>query len=127
MGFLALIPLVGPAIVWIPGAIYLALSGAMGRAIVLAAIGALVIGTVDNVLRAVFVGGQARVHSLVVFLSVLGGLFVFGAVGVVAGPVLFVLALLVLEMGRLASQPVDRRPPVILSVAGAETEEAPPQ
>jgi predicted PurR-regulated permease PerM len=125
MGFLALIPLVGPAIVWVPGAIYLALSGSIGRAIVLAAIGALVIGTVDNVLRAVFVGGRARVHSLVVFLSVLGGLFVFGAVGVVAGPVLFVLALLVLEMGRLASEPADRRPPVILSVAEAADAEPP--
>jgi predicted PurR-regulated permease PerM len=111
--------------VWVPGAIYLALSGSIGRAIVLAAIGALVIGTVDNVLRAVFVGGRARVHSLVVFLSVLGGLFVFGAVGVVAGPVLFVLALLVLEMGRLAAEPADRRPPVILSVAEAAEAEPP--
>jgi predicted PurR-regulated permease PerM len=128
MGFLALIPLVGPAIVWVPGALYLGLSGSIVRAIVLAAIGALVIGTVDNILRAAFVGGRARVHSLVVFLSVLGGLFVFGAVGVVAGPVMFVLALLVLEMGRLASEPADRRPPVIRSVAeAAEVEEAPPQ
>ena len=125
MGFLALIPLVGPAIVWIPGAVYLALSGSIGRAIVLAAIGALVIGTVDNILRAVFVGGRARVHSLVVFLSVLGGLFVFGAVGVVAGPVLFVLALLVLEMGRLAAEPAERRPPVIVSVAEAADAEPP--
>jgi predicted PurR-regulated permease PerM len=126
MGFLALIPLVGPAVVWVPASIILALSGAVGRALVLAGIGALVIGTVDNILRAVFVGGRARVHSLVVFLSVLGGLFVFGAVGVVVGPVLFVLALLVLEMGRLASEPADRRPPVILSVAEAAEVEPPP-
>jgi predicted PurR-regulated permease PerM len=116
MAFLALIPLVGPPVVWIPGAIYLILQGEIARALVLAAIGALVIGTVDNVLRAFFVGGRAQVHSLVVFLSVLGGLFVFGAIGVVAGPVLFVLALLALEMGRLAAEPTARRPPVVIEV-----------
>ena len=81
MGFMSLIPLVGPAIIWIPGAIYLALSGSLARALLLVAMGVFVIGTVDNLLRALFVGGRARVHSLVVFLSVLGGLFVFGAVG----------------------------------------------
>lgn len=125
MGFMSLIPMVGPAIVWVPAAILLALQGQLVRAIVLAAIGVLVIGTVDNVLRAFFVGGRARVHSLVVFLGVLGGLFVFGAIGVVAGPVLFVLALLALEMGRLASEPVERRPPVIAAV-GEGAEPAPP-
>ena len=128
MAFMSLIPMVGPAIVWVPGAIFLALSGSLLRGILLALFGVLVIGTVDNVLRAFFVGGRARVHSLVVFLSVLGGLFVFGAVGVVAGPVLFVLALLALEMGRLAGEPADRRPPVIISASdhSAGAEPAPP-
>ena len=122
MGFLALIPMVGPPLVWGPAAIYLALGGEIVRALVLAAIGALVIGSVDNLLRAVFVGGRARVHSLVVFLSVLGGIFVFGAVGVIAGPVLFVLAQLALEMGRLAAQSAEQRAPVIASA----TESGPP-
>jgi predicted PurR-regulated permease PerM len=118
--------MVGPAIVWIPAAIFLMLSGSLARAIVLAAIGVLVIGTVDNVLRAFFVGGRARVHSLVVFLGVLGGLFVFGAVGVILGPVLFVLALLALEMGQLAAEPAELRPPVIVSVGDATAAEPPP-
>ena len=122
MGFLALIPMVGPPLVWVPAAIYLALGGEIVRALVLAAIGALVIGSVDNLLRAVFVGGRARVHSLVVFLSVLGGIFVFGAVGIIAGPVLFVLAQLALEMGRLAAQSAEQRAPVIASA----TESGPP-
>jgi predicted PurR-regulated permease PerM len=126
MGFMSLIPMVGPAIVWIPGAIYLILQGEIVRAIVLVAIGVLVIGTVDNVLRAFFVGGRARVHSLVVFLGVLGGLFVFGAIGVVLGPVLFVLALLALEMGQLAAEPAERRPPVIVSVEEATEAEPSP-
>ena len=119
MGILALIPVVGPPIVWVPGAAYMLYQGEFVKGLLLTAFGALVIGTVDNLLRAVFVGGRARVHSLVVFLSVLGGVFVFGAVGLVVGPVLFVLALIALEAGRLAlespvvgSIPDEERPDV---------------
>ena len=126
MGFLALIPLVGPPAVWVPAAIFLVLNGELLRALALAAMGALVIGTMDNLLRAVFVGGRARVHSLVVFLSVLGGLFLFGAVGVVAGPVLFVLALLALEMGQLTAEAAERRATVTPPEAPPVTGSAPP-
>ena len=102
MAVMAMIPMVGPPIVWIPSSIYLAVTGNLGRGIILALIGVLIIGTVDNLIRAIFVGGRARVHSLVVFLSVLGGVLVFGAAGIVVGPVLFVMALIVIEAGRLA-------------------------
>jgi predicted PurR-regulated permease PerM len=104
MAVMAMIPMVGPPIVWIPTSIYLAVSGDMVRAIILVLIGVLIIGTVDNFIRAIFVGGQARVHSLIVFLSVLGGVLVFGAAGIVVGPVLFVMALIAIEAGRLAMQ-----------------------
>jgi predicted PurR-regulated permease PerM len=102
MAVMAMIPMVGPPIIWIPAAIYLAVTGGLVRAIVLALVGILIIGTVDNFIRAVFVGGRARVHSLIVFLSVLGGVLVFGAAGIVVGPVLFVMALIAIEAGRLA-------------------------
>ena len=74
------------------------------QALVLAAFGALVIGTVDNLLRSIFVGSRAHVHSLVVFLSVLGGVIVFGTAGVVMGPVLFALALIAIETGRMSME-----------------------
>ena len=102
MAVMAMIPMVGPPIIWIPASIYLAATGSLTRGIILALVGILIIGTVDNFIRAVFVGGRARVHSLVVFLSVLGGVLVFGAAGIVVGPVLFVLALIAIEAGRLA-------------------------
>lgn len=102
MAVFSMIPMVGPAIVWVPASIYLAVTGRLIKGIILAAIGVLVIGTVDNFIRAIFVGGRARVHSLVVFLSVLGGVLVFGAAGIVVGPVMFVLALIAIEAGRLA-------------------------
>lgn len=104
MAVMAMIPMIGPPIVWIPASIYLAATGHVGKALILAAVGGLVIGTVDNFIRAIFVGGRARVHSLVVFLSVLGGVLVFGAAGIVVGPVLFVLSLIAIEAGRLAMQ-----------------------
>jgi predicted PurR-regulated permease PerM len=104
MGVLALIPMVGPPLIWIPTSIYLVLTGSVVRGLILFAVGALVIGTVDNLLRAVFVSGRTEMHSLVVFLSVLGGVFAFGAPGIVVGPVLFVLGLIAIDMGRLAME-----------------------
>ena len=111
MGVLALIPMIGPPLVWIPAAVYLVVTGSVVQALVLAAFGALVIGTVDNLLRSIFVGSRAHVHSLVVFLSVLGGVVVFGVAGVVMGPVLFALALIAIETGRMYMAPVGSEGP----------------
>lgn len=105
MAVMSLIPVIGPPVVWVPGVVYLFASGSLGGAVVLLAFGALVISTVDNVLRTVLVSGRAHLHPLVVFFSVLGGIFLFGAMGVLVGPVVFVLALAVFEMARLALDP----------------------
>jgi predicted PurR-regulated permease PerM len=64
-----------------------------------------VISTVDNVLRAVLVSTRARVHPLVVFLGVLGGVLMFGAVGILVGPVLIVAAAALMEMARMSLFP----------------------
>ena len=111
MGVLALIPMIGPPLVWVPAAAYLIITGSVAQAVVLAAFGALVIGTVDNLLRSIFVGSRAHVHSLVVFLSVLDGVVVFGVAGVVMGPVLFALALIAIETGRMSMEPVGSEGP----------------
>ena len=111
MGVLALIPMIGPPLVWIPATAYLIITGSVVQALVLAAFGALVIGTVDNLLRSIFVGRRAHVHSLVVFLSVLGGVIVFGVAGVVMGPVLFALALIAIETGRMSMEPAGSEVP----------------
>lgn len=100
MATASLVPMVGPGIVWLPTAAVLLLSGSVVRGILLIAFGVLVIGTVDNVIRAAFVGSRGRVHPLVAFLGVLGGIVAFGTVGVFVGPVLLAESLLVLEMAR---------------------------
>lgn len=102
MAFAGLLPAIGPPVVWLPAAVILLLTGEVARGVVLIAVGTLLIGTIDNVLRAILVGGKARLHSLVVFFAVLGGLVVFGVAGFLLGPILVVLALAVLEIARVA-------------------------
>jgi predicted PurR-regulated permease PerM len=105
MGGLSLIPMIGPAFVWIPAGAVLIATGATLRGVLLLLFGALVISTIDNVIRAVLVSGRARVHPLVVFFGVLGGVLMFGAVGILVGPVLIVAAAALMEMARLSLFP----------------------
>jgi predicted PurR-regulated permease PerM len=98
MAMLSLLPLVGPALVWVPAAIFLMLTDSVTKGIILAVGGALVVGTADNILRPLFVGRESRMPDYLVLLSTLGGLSVFGAAGFVAGPVLAALFLSVWDM-----------------------------
>jgi predicted PurR-regulated permease PerM len=89
MAVTSLIPMLGAASVWVPATIYLLIIGSWGKAITLAGFGALVISSVDNFLRPKLVGERVRLNELVMFFSVLGGLQVFGVLGIILGPVLF--------------------------------------
>ena len=90
---LALVPMVGPALLWIPGAIWLAARGEMGYAIFLTLWGSIVVGLVDNLLRPLLISGRAEVPTLAVFVGVIGGLAAFGFIGLFLGPI--VLGLLI--------------------------------
>jgi predicted PurR-regulated permease PerM len=107
----ALIPSVGTAMVWIPVAIGLALSGRWIAAIVLGAIGVLVIGTVDNILRPVFSRyGQLNLPTFVLFLAIFGGIALYGAAGIILGPLLVRLGVEALNLAReqgLTAGPAD--------------------
>jgi predicted PurR-regulated permease PerM len=87
----------GAWVIWLPASIVLAASGALVRGIVLAALGLGVVSMADNVLRPMLLSGRANLNGLVIFLSLLGGIGVFGMLGVVLGPVLVVTALGLLE------------------------------
>ncbi|MGH9793701.1 MAG: AI-2E family transporter [Candidatus Acidiferrales bacterium] len=92
MGFFALIPGLGTGVVLAPAVVWLAVSGQWVKAIILAAVGALVIGLVDNVLRPILVSGRSRMNALVLFISMLGGVAAFGLLGLVLGPVVVATA-----------------------------------
>jgi len=81
------IPLLGPSLVWIPGAFVLAMQGKWIPAAVLVAWGAIVVSAADYIVRPRFAGRRANVNTLLVLLSLLGGLKAFGAIGIIAGPV----------------------------------------
>jgi predicted PurR-regulated permease PerM len=98
MGFLSLLPVVGAWPVWVPAMIYLFSTGRPGRAIVLIAICGALGGTVDSILRPALLGGRASLNGLLVFISVLGGLAVFGVLGVVLGPIVVATVVGILDV-----------------------------
>jgi predicted PurR-regulated permease PerM len=102
MIFLSMIPMAGAFVVWVPAAIYLAVTGHWVAALILTLWGALVIGSIDNFLRPKLVGERTRLHELLVFFSVLGGLQVFGVIGLVLGPVVVAITIALLDVLRQA-------------------------
>lgn len=86
MAFASLIPAVGSALVWVPIALYLTAIGEITSALILAGIGAGVIGMLDNVLRPILVGRDTQLPDYIVLLSTLGGIAMFGINGFVIGP-----------------------------------------
>jgi predicted PurR-regulated permease PerM len=88
MGFFSLIPLVGSALIWVPASISLISEGHVGAGIALALFCSVIVGFVDNVVRPWVISGRAEMGGLVVFISVLGGIAVFGLLGVILGPII---------------------------------------
>ncbi len=93
----SLLPVVGTGIVWGPWAIYFFLTQATIQGIILV-IGGLLVGMMDNFLRALFIEGKAEMHTLIVFLSIMGGIGYFGLVGMIFGPIIVALGLTFLEL-----------------------------
>lgn len=95
------IPTVGTALVWVPVAVGLALVGRESEAAILAGIGLVVVGTVDNVLRPVLARwGHLHMHAFVVLVSMLGGLAVAGGWGLILGPLVVRLTLEALRIAK---------------------------
>ena len=103
--FASVLPVVGAFAVWGPGTLYLALTGAWSQAIVLAIWGTFVVSGVDNVLRPRLVAGRVGLSELSMFFALLGGLSVFGALGIVLGPVVFATAAAMVETLRESGAP----------------------
>ncbi|MGH8601874.1 MAG: AI-2E family transporter, partial [Gammaproteobacteria bacterium] len=86
--FMALIPFLGATSVWLPVVIFLLLKGTIGKAIILALWGGLVVSLVDNVLRPVLIGEVTKLPTLLLFLGILGGIQAYGFIGLLVGPLL---------------------------------------
>ena len=97
MALCSVLPVMGTAIVWVPVAIFLALSGSWVKAMILAIWGGLVVGLADNFIYPILVANELRFHPLAVFFAVFGGLLAFGVSGIVLGPVILAITVALLE------------------------------
>lgn len=86
MAIFSLLPALGPAIVWLPVAIWLLASGAIWQGVVVIASGVLVIGMADNLLRPILVGRDTGIPDWLILVTTLGGIATMGLLGIVAGP-----------------------------------------
>lgn len=97
-GLLSMLPVGGTAIVWVPVALYLLLSGAVAKGVILIAVGAGLVGLMDNLLQPLLVGGKARLPVFPLFLATFGALAYFGFLGLFLGPVLLAVVLVTFEI-----------------------------
>jgi predicted PurR-regulated permease PerM len=107
MAVLATMPMLGTFLVWGPAAVILLVTGHWGKAVVLVAWGALAIAMIDNLLYPFLVGKRLRLHTLLVFFSMVGGVGLYGASGLIMGPVTLVVTdgLLAIWRRRFAAAP----------------------
>lgn len=98
MIILSIVPLIGSVLIWLPAAIILALLNQYWEAIFLIVYSSTVVSLIDNILRPKLVGRDTKMHELLIFLSTLGGIGVFGIFGFIIGPIIAALFITMLEI-----------------------------
>jgi predicted PurR-regulated permease PerM len=98
MAFTSLIPVVGTAIVWLPAVSYLLIVGSWGKGIFLTAWSILVVGSIDNFLRPYLMKGEGAISSVYLFFAILGGIQLFGIVGILYGPLILGVAAILIYL-----------------------------
>ncbi|MGH7832816.1 MAG: AI-2E family transporter [Candidatus Binatia bacterium] len=89
--FAALFPIGGSSLVWIPASLYLFFQEDYIRGLIMVGWGVGVVGTVDNILRPILIGSRLRLPMLLLLFSIIGGMNLFGVLGLILGPVIFAL------------------------------------
>jgi len=103
-GLASIIPVVGSPLVWVPVVIAFVFIGSYWKALILGLWGALIVGSVDNVLRPLVVGARAKQHPVLIALAAIGGTYAFGVLGILLGPlVVSTAAALLKEIRELVS------------------------
>ena len=98
--FASILPVIGPWLVWIPVAIYLLSTGQIGVAIGFILYSAILVSSIDNIIRPYIVSRKTGISSAVVLVGMIGGLFVFGILGIILGPLILGYLILFLEAYR---------------------------
>ncbi|GAB6182710.1 AI-2E family transporter [Thermodesulfovibrio hydrogeniphilus] len=92
------IPVLGAFAIWGPASIYLLVKGYILKGVILALVGGLIISSIDNVLKPLIIKGRVNLPLIFIFLSVLGGIKVFGLIGFIIGPLIFSLFVSFIEI-----------------------------
>ncbi len=115
LAIFSLVPAVGSAIIWVPAALWLVLSGSLAKGIILTLVALLILGQIDNVVRPLLLAGKSQMNTLVLIISLLGGVSAFGFIGIVLGPLVAALLTALVE----SYQEVHGEPPPPLPEAPA--------
>ena len=99
--FFSLIPLIGAWLIWVPGTVYLLLTGHVWAAIFLTLWGLLIIHPIDNVLRPLIIHKKAEVHPIFLLFSILGGIVLFGIWGLIIGPLVVAVTVTIFHIYEL--------------------------
>lgn len=108
IAIMSFVPMLGTFSIWGPIMIYLFLQGAVAKGFILLLIGTFGISLVDNILKPLIIGGRTKMHTLIIFFSVLGGIKLFGLIGLIMGPMSVALFISVFEIFRSIEMPEEK-------------------
>jgi len=112
----SLVPIVGTMLVWLPAAIYLMAIGHLWKGIILMLWSSVVVGTIDNIIRPLVIGSKVELHPLLLLFALLGGLQVFGFIGIFIGPVVLSVISALTDMLREELSAPPSPPPSMASI-----------
>ncbi|MFZ5981888.1 MAG: AI-2E family transporter [Candidatus Zixiibacteriota bacterium] len=98
MAFLSIIPFLGAFIIYIPAGIILILGGSFVKGLVVIGLGTIVISQIDNILRPLLMSGKTSMHPLLLFFTIMGGIYLFGLLGLIVGPIITAIFLTILKI-----------------------------
>jgi len=105
MSFASLVPLFGTALIWVPASLYLLLSGRWMASLFVTFSCIIFVGMIDNFVRPLFMQGSSDMSTLLIFFSILGGIQYFGLIGLLYGPIIFGLTLVLLYIYSIEFEP----------------------
>ena len=101
IAFSSLIPVIGTALIWVPAVAWLVMSGRIGMAVFITIWFVVLVGLLDNFLRPLFIGGKDGMGPALIFFSILGGIHLWGLLGLIYGPMLFGIWFVVIYLYQL--------------------------
>jgi predicted PurR-regulated permease PerM len=110
IAIMSFVPMLGTFSIWAPIVVYLFLKGAIAKGFILLLIGAFGISMVDNILKPIIIGGRTKMPTLLIFFSVIGGIKLFGLIGLIMGPLSVALFISVLGIFKDIEGGINARP-----------------